>query len=137
MEPAEAILLILAKTAICDGQVAPSERNFLDEMIQLLGGDPADAILARARATTLAEIVPHLDRYADRFFVALRARMLARVDDHFDVREEAFFDKLVDQLELSDDDLDVIRQVADEEPDEPPERIRSLYCESSFFSSER
>ena len=132
METSEAILLILAKTALCDGHVAASEKDFLEEMSQLLNGKAADEILAKARTTTLTEIVPHLDRYADRFFVALRAHMLAHVDDNFDVREEEFFARLVEQLELSDDDLTVIRQIADEQLDQPPERIMSLYRESSF-----
>ena len=136
MDSRKAILLVLAKTAQCDGQVAPSEQQFLQEMCELMNQGSIGDVLEQAKSADLLDLIGALDNYADRFFVALRAYMMAQVDQHFDVQEEAFFKSLVTSLSISSDDLQLIEQsestLKSDSADEPNARIMELYRESSF-----
>ena len=140
MNSRKALLLVLAKTAQSDGQVVPSERDFLQEMCELMNQGSVDDVLEQAKSADLKELVDVLDNYADRFFVALRAYMMAQVDLHFDIQEEAFFNTLVASLSISAEDLQLIEQsnagLLSDSSDEPNERVLELYRESSFCTSE-
>ncbi|MBM83078.1 MAG: hypothetical protein CMJ78_21160 [Planctomycetaceae bacterium] len=139
MDSREAVLLVIAKTALSDGNVDESEREFLAEMGAAFGNSDVDGMLETAKSSELQTLVASLDSYADRFFVALRAFMMAHVDFEFDAQEEAFFEKLVDSLEITDDDLKLIESTesafGDEQEAASPDRIIELYQQSSFCVS--
>jgi hypothetical protein len=95
-----------------------------------------DALLAEARDVELLSIVAQLDRYADRFFVALRSASMAHVDAHLDAREAALYDELVGALDITDDDMllidEAVRGLNELEPPPIHPRIAQLFQQSSF-----
>jgi len=129
-----AALLALSKMALVDGRVSDDERHML---ATLLGpGESVEELLSEAETRPLHEIVARLDRYADRFFVALRSATIARIDADLDAREEALYSKLVELLAISDSDRALIERsveaLDDIEPAPPDPRIAELYKVSSF-----
>ena len=134
MDEKTAALSIMAKMALCDGNVDAAERSMLADLI----GDDAkvDAVLTTARNTTLEDLVAELDSYADRFFVALRAYFVAHADDKFDVKEQKLFTRIVEQMKLKDEDLALIRKTEEamrsDEGMAPDARFEELYQRSSF-----
>lgn len=124
----------MARMALADGTVSEVERQFL---LPLLGpDDDLDALLELARQSSLAQLVEPVERYADRFFIALRAASMAHIDLELDAREEALYERLVTLLEISPEDREVIaRSVASlsaDEPETPEARVEELYALSSF-----
>ncbi len=103
----------------------------------LLGpGETVDELVSEAGTRSLADIVSRLDRYADRFFVALRAATIARIDAQLDAREEALYAQLVELLSISASDRALIERsveaLDDIEPAPPDPRIAELFKVSSF-----
>jgi len=140
MKSSEAVLLVIAKTALSDGNIDETERAFLTELTAALGADfDVDALLDKAKDCELESLVETIESYPDRFFVALRAYMMAHIDFEFDATEEAFFAQLIDSLKISDQDLRLIESTesAMNEVDEsvPSDRIMELYQQSSFCVS--
>lgn len=135
----KAALLAMAKMALVDGHVSQDERAML---APLLGpGDSVEALVEEASRTELASIVAQVDKYADRFFVALRAASMAMVDEQLDAREQALYQELVTALAISAEDQSLIDDsVAHLDALEPPPmhpRIELLYRSSSFVADER
>ena len=140
MNSSEAVLLVIAKTALSDGQIDESEQEFLTELCDVLGAEfDADALLEKAKQSELETLVKAIESYPDRFFVALRAYMMAHIDFDFDAAEEAFFAKLIDSLEITDEDLRLIENtesaIGEVDESTPSDRIMELYQQSSFFVS--
>jgi uncharacterized tellurite resistance protein B-like protein len=134
MSARKAALLAMAKMALVDGTVSGEERGMLEP---LLGpGESVDALIVEAKGKKLSDLVDQLDRYADRFFLALRAAAMARVDHQLDAREEALYAELVELLGIRPDDRALIeRSVAALDSHEAPPldpRIEQLYRQSSF-----
>lgn len=134
MDEKTAALSIMAKMALCDGNVDAAERSMIADLV----GEDAevDAVLEIAKATPLEELVATVESYADRFFVALRAYFVAHADDDFDVKEQALFARIVENMKLTDEDLELIRRTeaamhSDEAP-APDPRFEELYKQSSF-----
>lgn len=99
-------------------------------------GETVDALVAEASTVALSQILARVDRYADRFFIALRAASMAAIDDHLDAREEALYAELVATLEITPEDRALIEEaVAGLEALEPPPmhpRVEQLFLSSSF-----
>lgn len=134
MDEKTAALSIMAKMALCDGNVDAAERSMLADLV---GGDAeVDAVLEIAKTTTLEELVAKVESYADRFFVALRAYFVAHADDDFDVKEQALFARIVEHMKLTDGDLELIRSteaaMRSAEAPAPDPRFEELYKQSSF-----
>lgn len=134
MSARKAALLVMAKMALSDGTVAEEERDFMRPLLE--AGDDLDALLDEAKGKTVAQLIEPVDKYADRFFIALRAASMAAIDDHLDAREEALYERLVAALEISDKDRKVIQRTVaalSEIGVQPVEsRIEELYHQSSF-----
>ena len=130
----KATLLVMAKMALSDGEVAQEERGFLQEMLQ--PGETVDALLAEAKGRSMKELVAPIDRYADRFFVALRAYAMSTIDMELVAREEAAFERLVTELAIKPSDCELIKRVVaeaeSEEPEAPDPRVEELFQASSF-----
>ena len=130
----------MAKMALSDGRVSAEERESLRDILH--ADDRVDAAIERARQTGLRELVDALDRYADRFFVAVRALSMAAADARFDVKEEEFFVRLVEALDIVPGDMSLLlrRTQGDEGDPEADDdvgaRLRELWRQSSFFVAE-
>lgn len=129
-----ATLLVMAKMALSDGQVVQEERDFLEPMLE--PGETLEALLSEASKSTLEQLVAPVERYADRFFIALRAYAMSTIDDDLDAREEAAFERLVSALGIKPDDRTLIeRSVGASDSDEPEAldpRLEELYQASTF-----
>ncbi len=134
MAARKAALLCMAKMALVDGTVSDLERNMLAPLLTTT--ESVDALLEEAKTVELSALVAELDRYADRFFVALRSASMAHVDAHLDAREAALYDELITKLDiLPDDKLLIAESVAGLSLVEPPPlhpRIAQLFQQSSF-----
>lgn len=134
MDAKTAALSIMAKMALCDGNVDDAERSMIADLV---GSDEGvDRILATAKEAKLEELVDALDAYPDRFYVALRAYFVAHADDDFDVKEQAFFATIVDMMKLEEADLELIREteqaMRSDAAAEPAPRFQELFEQSSF-----
>ncbi|MCB9752397.1 MAG: TerB family tellurite resistance protein [Myxococcales bacterium] len=140
MDSETAAITIMAKMALSDGRVSAEERESLRDILH--ADDRVDAAIERARQTGLRELVDALDRYADRFFVAVRALSMAAADARFDVKEEEFFVRLVEALDIVPGDMSLLlrRTQGDEGDPEADDdvgaRLRELWRQSSFFVAE-
>jgi hypothetical protein len=134
MAARKAALLAMAKMALVDGNVSDLERAMLAPL--LTNTESVDELLEEAKTVELSALVAQLDRYADRFFVALRSASMAHVDAHLDAREAALYDELIASLDLSPEDkLLIDESVAGLSQVEPPPihpRIAQLFQQSSF-----
>ena len=134
LEPAQrAAVLVMAKMALVDGTFSKTEKVFL---AAIAGTTSLDDLMAEARDASLEQLCRQVERYEDRFFIALRAYSMAHIDQHFDVKEQEAFARLVELLGLTDDDrrlIEVTRAAAEsEKAEEPAPRLRELYEASSF-----
>ncbi|MDF1664723.1 MAG: hypothetical protein P1V97_23390 [Planctomycetota bacterium] len=141
MSHVDSALLVLAKLALADGKIDVSEESFLTVMMdESENFHNIDELIREANSKTLAEMIERLEKYEDKFFVALRAYLMANVDLHYDATEEAMFNRLIGLLGITEDDRELIRateaSIKDEEPQPPSERIQALYQASSFFKAE-
>lgn len=130
----KAVLLAMTKMALIDGSVSEVEREMLEPLLP--SGQSLDELIHEAREQSLAALVGTIDRYADRFFLALRAASMAAVDEHLDAREEALYAELVELLQITPADRALIeRAVAALSAVDPPPldpRIEQLFQQSSF-----
>jgi uncharacterized membrane protein YebE (DUF533 family) len=141
MSHTDSALLVLAKLALADGKIDCSEEGFLADMItDSETYTDIQKLLEEASNKSLAEMVNRLEKYEDKFFVAMRAYLMAHVDLHLDLREEAMLNELVTLLEISDADQQLIKEteknLKKDDPAQPSERIQLLYQASSFFQAE-
>lgn len=120
--------------AQADGEVAAAERDLLVSIAGDLSS--AEAALDAVRGETLDGLALRVERYADRFFIAMRARSCALVDGRLDPSEALAFERLVEGFQLLPDDVAKIEQVAAAairgEDCPPDERVRALFTASSF-----
>jgi len=134
MAARKAALLAMAKMALVDGNVSELERGMLAPL--LTPDESIDDLLEEARGVELLAVVAELDRYADRFFVALRSASMAHVDAQLDAREVALYDELVGALDISADDMllidEAVRGLSALEPPPIHPRIAQLFQQSSF-----
>lgn len=134
MAARKAALLAMAKMALVDGHVSDVERGMLAPLLST--SESVDDLCEEAKTVDLAELVGRLDRYADRFFVALRSASMAHVDAHLDAREAALYEDLVAKLDITPEDkLLIDESVAGLSLLEPPPlhpRIAQLFQQSSF-----
>ena len=134
MSARRAAVLVMAKMALADGEVADAEREFLSPLLD--ESDSLEALLKEAEGKKLVDLVSPIDAYADRFFIALRARSMAAIDAEFDAREEALYERLVRALEITADDRQLIERQVDAldsiEPIPPDPRLEELFKQSSF-----
>ncbi len=135
MSAKRAILLTMAKMALADGKVAEQERGFLEPLLD--ENDTVDGLLEEAKGKEVSELTAGIDRYADRFFVALRAASMAMIDEELDLKEEKLYQELVETLEISVDDQQLIQRSVDDlnavnpQPIDP--RIEALFQQSSLL----
>lgn len=134
MTPKESALLVMAKMALADDHLAAEEIAWLQPLID--EGQSLESILQKARDSTLEELLAGVDRYADRFFIALQAATMAQVDRRLEEAETAFYESLLARLKLRPEDVQLIRisieQLDETEPMEPDPRIGELFELSSF-----
>lgn len=141
MSHVDSALLVLAKLALADGKIDVSEESFLTVMMdESESYHDIDELIRDANSKTLVDMVGKLEKYEDKFFVALRAYLMANVDLHYDATEEEMFNRLIGLLGITDDDRELIRateaSIKEEDPQAPSERIQALYKASSFFKAE-
>lgn len=134
MSAKKTALLVMAKMALADGHLAAEEKA---RLLPMVGDSEAlDAIFQEAETAVLEELLAHVDRYADRFFIALQAASMAHVDGRVAVEELAFYESLLGQLQLRAEDVQLIEtsvnQLDSIEPVEPDPRIGELFEQSSF-----
>jgi len=129
--------IILAKMALKDGVLDDNEQDFLQEMCDVLVKEPLEDVLEKARTEPLDGLLVHVESYPDRFFISMRAYMMAHADEHFDIQEEHFFDELITKLEITAEDLALIKRTGErlqlEDPGDPEPRLLELYNQSSFY----
>lgn len=134
MDEKTAALSIMAKMALCDGNVDETERSMIADLLEQ--DAQVDEVIAIAKKTSLDELVGVVKSYADRFFVALRAYFVAHADDAFDVKEQALFERIVELMELTEEDLTLIREteaaMRSGKQTAPAPRFEELYKQSSF-----
>ena len=130
-------LLVLAKMALQDGVLDPSELAFLKAMSNAIPEGDLEALIDEAHQHDLDELSETVETYADRFVIALRAYAIALADEHYDIEEEAFFGRLVHALGISVDDRALIETAVaaleSDEPEAPPPRLVELFSESTFL----
>lgn len=134
MNARQSVLLVMAKMAMANEEISPTEREFLEGL--LAPGDSLETLLSQAKAQSLPELLEPVQSYPDKFFIALRAASIGHADGIFDVQEEALYERLVKLLDITPADQELIqRSVAaleDEEAGEADDRIQELYKQSSF-----
>lgn len=141
MTSQESALLIIAKLALADGRIDEAEREFLTLLLEQSPSElRIDDLLKAAPKAELAELVGKVEKYEDRFFIALRAYLMAHVDWEYDRQEESLYGSLVKLLAIEAEDLELIKQteidLRSPEPKEPAPRVQELYERSSFFRPE-
>ncbi len=134
MDARRAVALVMAKMALSDGTITPEERSFLSPMVG--EGEVLETLLTEARDVSVVDLAQRVERYADRFFVALRAATMAAIDDEIDAQEMRLYEELLEALAIRAEDQAVIQQSVQNlgalEPADPDPRIRELYEQSSF-----
>ena len=134
MDEKTAALSIMAKMALCDGTVDPTERSMIAELVG--PEEKVDEVIELAKSTPLDQLVSSVSSYADRFFVALRAYFVAHADDDFDIKEQELFARIVEKMQLEEGDLVLIREteaaMRKGEAPAPAPRFEELYEKSSF-----
>lgn len=137
MSEQQALLLIMTKMALADGEIGAEEQAFLAE--HLPAGQSLESLQAEAQQHGLAELTAQVQVYADRFFVALRAACMAHIDLQLDPQEAALYSDLLAQLALEPADQQLIQDYIDAmyAGTEPPvtERFESLYQQSAFHQA--
>lgn len=134
MSAKKTALLVMAKMALADGHLAGQEKDLLRPLLD----DPEalDELLQEAQIVPLEGLLTRVDRYADRFFIALRAASMAQIDGHLAESEQAFYDNLLEHLKLREEDVKLIetslQQLESIDPVEPDPRIGELFEQSSF-----
>ncbi len=127
-------LLVMARMALADGNVGQQERELILPLLD--SPDQLEGLLEEAQAAPLPQLLAQVDRYADRFFIAMRAASMAHIDGQFSGGEQFFYADLLDQLQLRPEDVTLIqtsiRQLDELEPVEPDARIGELFQQSSF-----
>lgn len=133
-------LLVIAKMALQDGVVAPEERQALEDMSFGVTVDELDGVIEEAKSRTLDELLNGIEKYEDRFIIALRAYHMAHSDRSYDIEEELNFELLVDRFLISTDDRALIKRVqggmSGQTPVVPEPRLLELHRGSSFFGGE-
>ncbi len=137
MNPTHAALRVIAKMALSDGKISPEERELLEELTATLAGEnEIDTLIADVATQSLEELTASVEKYEDRFFIALRAYSMAHVDNHFDAEEEKLYERLIDSFEITTQDRQLIRrcEALSRAPNpQPPEgRVAELFERSSF-----
>lgn len=137
MKTKRAAALVMARMALADGQITEEERGFLEPVLPQ--GESVDEVLAEAKNHTMAELLAQVDNYADRFFIAMRAASMAYVDLEFDAKEEAALERLLGAVNLSDEDMTLLRETVDDmgkaDPSPPGARLAELFEQSSFAAN--
>lgn len=128
---------VLAKMALSDGIITSEERTLMEEILQELQVDiSADVLFEEVKSRSINELIDQVDKYEDRFFIALRAYAMAHIDFDFDPEERKFFNNLVGMLEILPEDLTLIEATEQNEgagfTPEFNTRLRALYENSSF-----
>jgi len=134
MTPARASLLLMAKIALSDGVLVEKEREFL---IPLLAQDETiESLLEEAQRNSYKELAAPVESYPDRFIVALRTATMAAVDRSFHEQEIHDLKELMDLLDISHSDWQVIQQSLDtmhiHQSVITDPRVEELYKKSSF-----
>lgn len=133
-------LLLIAKMALQDGVVAPEELQTLEDMSGGFTSQELEAIIEEAKSRTLDELLSGIDKYEDRFVIALRAFHMAHSDRSYDIEEELNFELLITRFGISAEDRGLIERVqggmSGESPVAPEPRLLALHRGSSFFSGE-
>lgn len=124
----------MAKMALVDGHVSEEERAMLAAHVD--PSERVETLIEEAKRGSLPELLRGIDRYADRFFVALRAASMAAIDGHFDAREEALYAEVLAALEITPEDRALIDESVGEldrvEPKALHPRVEQLFLASSF-----
>lgn len=120
-----------------DGNVAAAERALLDTLAG--SRSVAERALRAVQGVSLDVLIPEVERYADRFFIAMRARTCALADGRLDPGEIQAFHDLVAAFQLLPQDVAKITEVAAAaargEDSPPDDRVRALFAASSFVTS--
>jgi hypothetical protein len=128
------VALVMAKMALADGVVTEEEKGFLQPVIP--PGEDLDEVLVEAKSVSLSDLISQVENYADRFFIAMRAASMAHVDLDLDAREEAALERLMSAVDLTEDDLQLLRETVDDmnnpTASPPGPRLAELFEQSSF-----
>jgi hypothetical protein len=140
MDPRRRCLLVLAKMALQDGVVREEERQTLEDMAEGLGSAEIDDIVVEAEVADFEDLLGGIEKYEDRFLIALRAYHMANTDAVFDLVEEASFARLVEVFGITDEDRQLIERVGAGTPADgaaaPEPRLMELHRGSSFFDGD-
>ncbi|CAM2009812.1 tellurite resistance TerB family protein [Acanthopleuribacter pedis] len=128
---------VLAKMALSDGIITSEERTLMEEILQELQVNlSADVLFEEVKQKPIHELIAQVDKYEDRFFIALRAYAMAHIDFDFDPEERKFFNDLVGMLQIKTEDLALIEATEQNEgagfTPEFDTRLRAHYENSSF-----
>jgi len=128
-----AALVVMAKMVLIDGNMSRLEEMFLAATAKTTS---LEKLFDEAREHSLESLCARVERYEDRFFVALRAFSIAYIDRELGTREGHLFQEILDILGITPEDRLLIEQVrTDGESDSPAAhhpRLQALYAASSF-----
>lgn len=141
MDPRRRCLLVLAKMALQDGVVGEEERQTLEDMAPGLGSGEIDDLVVEAEVADFEGLIAGIEKYEDRFLIALRAYHMAHSDRSFDLVEEASYERLVEVFGITDEDRQLIERVEGAMQGEagasaPEPRLLELHRGSSFWSGD-
>ena len=133
-------LLLIAKMALQDGVVAAEERRALEDMSGGMSGAEIDAMIDEARRRSLDDLLGAVEKYEDRFVIALRVYHMAHSDRRYDIAEEMNFDLLATRFGITEADKALIARVQGamdgDAPAVPEPRLMTLHRGSSFFDGD-
>lgn len=136
MDPRRQGLLVITKMALQDGVVAAEELETLGDMGGGLTDGEVAELIREARERPLNSLLEGIERYADRFVIALRAFHMAHSDNSFDLEEELGFELLVERFGISSEDCELIKAVysgmTGDSPVVDSARLLELHRDSSF-----
>lgn len=124
MTPHEAILTLLIRLAMRDGEPSPVEQAYLSNLADAWGLlDRLSALEAAAPTFKLDLILQAVPHYPDRFWIALRAYLLNQSDDEYSTSDLLSVNELMIRLGIQTADRMLIEQV---HPDMTLNQIRHL-----------
>lgn len=128
---------VLAKMALSDGVITSEERSLMNEILQELQVDlSAEVLFQEVQGKPIRDLIDKVDKYEDRFFIALRAYAMAHIDFDFDPEERKFFNDLIAVLGIRPEDRALIEATEQQESggftSESESKLRTHYENSSF-----
>ena len=112
MKEHKAALLILIKMGLSDGILNDSESSLIEDFKKSMNiQNDSEELIKEAKNTKLGDLIDRITKYEDKFFIAMRSYSMANVDNDFDLAEQELFERLVNAMDISQSDIDIIKKV--------------------------